>query len=109
MAVSEPFLRGIERLIEGAGKYRVATMCSEEDPHNCHRHLLVARVLAERGMEVKHLRGDGSVLLEKDINRSEEPSGAHQTELEFVVRDEESWKSARSVSPGRRPSSSSEH
>jgi uncharacterized protein (DUF488 family) len=109
IAVSEPFLRGIDRLIEGADKYRVAIMCSEEDPRNCHRHLLVARVLTGRSVEVRHIRGDGSVEPEKDLNRSEEPGGTHQTELEFGVRDEESWKSTRSVSPRRRPSSSPEH
>ena len=104
LAVSELFLHGIERLIEGVGKYRVAVMCSEEDPHNCHRHLLVARVLADRGVKVRHIRGDGSVLLEEDLRRSEKPEGTRQMELEFVVRDEESWKSTQSVSPRRRPS-----
>ena len=35
----------------GIRQYRVALMCSEEDPAECHRNLLVSRVLAERGLE----------------------------------------------------------
>ena len=45
VAGSSHFLQGIERLEKGMAQYRVAIMCSEEDPTDCHRHLLVARVL----------------------------------------------------------------
>ena len=61
VARSPLFLEGFTRLLKGREKYRLALMCSEEDPAGCHRHLLVSRVLAEHGVEVGHIRGDGSV------------------------------------------------
>ena len=36
-------------------------MCSEEDPRRCHRHHLIARSLLELGIEVGHIRRDGTV------------------------------------------------
>lgn len=60
-AQSPEFLAGIERVERGAAQYRIALMCAEEDPGNCHRKLLVGRVLIERGMELLHIRGKGRV------------------------------------------------
>ena len=34
-------------------------MCAEKEPLECHRTLLVAKALAERGMEVQHIHADG--------------------------------------------------
>src|SRR5690606_30803944 len=51
------FLEGLDRLLRGAERFRVAMLCSEEDPSNCHRRLLVTRVLTERGVPVSHIRG----------------------------------------------------
>ena len=93
------FLVGIERLERGRGQYRVAVMCSEEDPAGCHRHLLIGRVLAERGGAVAHLRGDGRVQAADEL---ESPQMAL-----FADVEESAWKSIRSVSPrGPRPTSS---
>lgn len=61
VAQSPLFLEGIKRLEDGISRYRIALMCSEEDPAGCHRHLLVGRVLADRGVTVHHIRGDGRV------------------------------------------------
>jgi uncharacterized protein (DUF488 family) len=43
-------------------------MCSEEDPARCHRRLLVTRALTGRGVEVRHIRGNGSVVTEAELN-----------------------------------------
>jgi uncharacterized protein (DUF488 family) len=53
------FQRGIERVLAGAETYRIALLCAEEDPTECHRRVWVTRALRERGAEVLHLRGDG--------------------------------------------------
>ena len=45
---------------EGVWHRRVAVLCAEEAPDECHRHLLIARVLVSRGAEVAHLRHDGT-------------------------------------------------
>jgi|SRR5579875_1152181 len=67
VASTERFLSGLERLMDGAERYRVAVMCAEENPARCHRRLLVARALVERGVTVRHIRGDGSVIGEEDL------------------------------------------
>ncbi len=61
MAKTEAFAKGLERVIEGAKKYKVALMCSEHNPLDCHRCLLVGRVLKERGVVVKHILSNGNV------------------------------------------------
>ena len=67
VAETERFQGGLERLLTGADAYRVAIMCSEEDPGRCHRRLLVTRALTGRGAEVRHIRGNGSVVTEAEL------------------------------------------
>jgi uncharacterized protein (DUF488 family) len=55
------YQRGIAVLIELANKKKVAIMCSEEDPHKCHRHHLIAQSLLKESMSVFHIRGDGTL------------------------------------------------
>ncbi|PIU55071.1 MAG: hypothetical protein COS88_05665 [Chloroflexi bacterium CG07_land_8_20_14_0_80_51_10] len=52
------YQKGIAALIELANEKRVAIMCSEEDPHKCHRHHLIAQSLLKAGLVVFHIRGD---------------------------------------------------
>lgn len=59
LARSELFKQGIERVIKGAGEHRIALMCAEKEPLECHRTLLVARALDEQGVEVVHILSDG--------------------------------------------------
>ncbi len=54
------FQQGLERLTRAQEKYRVAMLCAEEDPLDCHRGLMIAPAMAERGLPPIHLRGDGS-------------------------------------------------
>jgi hypothetical protein len=43
------------------GRHRLCLLCAEREPLDCHRCLLVARALAERGLVAGHLRQDGSI------------------------------------------------
>lgn len=61
MARSESFRSGIERIIEGAKTHRIALMCAERDPLDCHRFLLVGRHLASRSLPVAHILASGDV------------------------------------------------
>lgn len=61
LAESEPFKQGIARLIQELPRSRVALMCGEENPTMCHRRLLVGRALAAQGITVYHIRGDGRI------------------------------------------------
>jgi uncharacterized protein (DUF488 family) len=103
MAESPTFLAGIERLERELADRRAAVMCSEEDPAICHRHLLVARILTRRGINVLHIRGDGRLESEAQVAPQEKQG------LLFADLEQQSWKSLRSVSPKLQPPSSSEN
>jgi uncharacterized protein (DUF488 family) len=94
---SADFLEGVARLERGAADYRVALMCSEEDPAHCHRRLLIGRVLMERGAELLHIRGTGELQTEVDVAAE---SGKAITETQpalFAELDEARWRSTASV------------
>jgi len=98
-----PFFRaGLDRLKTGLQRgYRIAIMCSEEDPSECHRCLLVTRVLSEEGVECQHIRGDGSLQSEQQVRDS---MGDSQNQLVlFGEMENDSWKSIRSVLPKVQP------
>ena len=61
MAVTPDFHAGIARMAEAAEQSRVAAMCSEADPLDCHRCLLVARALVGAGVEIAHILASGEV------------------------------------------------
>lgn len=61
VAATGSFQQGLDRVIDGAGRHRVALMCAEREPLDCHRFLLVSRHLALRGTRINHILGDGSI------------------------------------------------
>jgi uncharacterized protein (DUF488 family) len=70
MAQAPEFSKGLDRVIEGAKKYRIALMCSERDPLDCHRCLLVGRALAQRGVRVNHILDDGRIVSHSQIEEA---------------------------------------
>ena len=103
MAQAPFFLRGLDKLVEEGALYRTAMMCSEEDPMGCHRHLLIARVLATQGVPVLHIRSDDREQTEDDLKPAPTLWDAEVSRAE----EEAAWKSIRSVSRRRPPSNSS--
>jgi uncharacterized protein (DUF488 family) len=67
MAATDAFSEGLQRLINGAKNHRIAMMCSEHDPLDCHRCLLVSRRLAERGLKVGHILPQGQIMSHEQI------------------------------------------
>jgi uncharacterized protein (DUF488 family) len=59
LAKTDLFCSGIDRLREGMKKYRIALMCAEKEPLDCHRTVLVSRHLEEMGLPVRHILADG--------------------------------------------------
>jgi len=55
------FAEGIGRVVQGMQRHRIALMCAEKDPLDCHRALLVARKLFESGVPVSHIHADGAL------------------------------------------------
>jgi uncharacterized protein (DUF488 family) len=99
VAEQDWFKQAILRLERGAQEYRVAIMCSEENPTHCHRRLLVSKVLLEHGLTVGHVRGSGEVEIESGPLRLAEGT---------LFEDEENlWRSSLSVSRGPRQRTSS--
>lgn len=66
LAATAEFQHGVQRLLTGAASYRVALMCAEREPLECHRTVLIARELERRGASVAHIRGDGSLEAHRD-------------------------------------------
>lgn len=108
VAASGFFAGGIKQLETLVQDHRVAVMCSEEDPTACHRHLLIGRVLFDRGIMVYHIRGDGSVQSEQDLTVVAPGSDGDNPQLAlFTVPEERAWKSTQSVLRRRRRPNSS--
>ena len=59
LAQEPVFAEGIGRVLQGIERYRIALVCAEKDPLDCHRALLVARRLFESGVPVSHILADG--------------------------------------------------
>jgi len=69
MAATPEFRAGIDRVVAGMDRFRIALMCAERDPLDCHRCLLVAPALADRGLRVGHILADGSIVAHAEIEQ----------------------------------------
>jgi len=108
LAESPDFRRGIDRLLNGVAAYRVALMCGEEDPTECHRRLLIGRVLGSRGVNVMHIRGDGRVQSEAEVTAEEKFQKTKGQLTLFDMEETGEWKSTQSVLPKKTPPNSSQ-
>jgi uncharacterized protein (DUF488 family) len=61
LARTESFREGLGRVRRGMQKYRVALMCAEGEPLDCHRTILISRYLRELDIPVKHILKNGCV------------------------------------------------
>jgi uncharacterized protein (DUF488 family) len=67
-AKSEPFLKGFARIDESVKSGdSVMLMCAEKDPAQCHRAVMISKVFANNGYDVKHLLQDGTIKSQSDI------------------------------------------
>lgn len=88
LASTESFRAGIDRLMHGTDVETVAILCTEKDPLDCHRTLLVARALIGRGLAVDHILADGSLESYDDsMQRLLAKTGQPQPDL-FTTVDE---------------------
>jgi len=62
LAESESFQHGLKRLLNGVKQnLRIAAMCAEKEPLECHRAILVARHLAAAGVNIEHIDATGQL------------------------------------------------
>ncbi len=59
LAQTPLFQAGLDRIASGVEEYNLALMCSEKDPLECHRTILVARHLVKQGLVITHILADG--------------------------------------------------
>jgi uncharacterized protein (DUF488 family) len=87
------FRDAIESLLQDAAQSRVALLCSEEDPAHCHRRLLISRVLLTAGATISHIRGDGRLETDAEV---EAASGKRLIEPQpplFTELEDRTWRS----------------
>ena len=61
LATTALFQEGIDRVLRGLKDFRVALMCAEKEPLDCHRTILVSDVLSKRGVTVNHILATGEI------------------------------------------------
>ena len=69
VAESEHFNAGMNNVILGLKEgNRIAIMCLEKDPIDCHRAIMVARAFDKNGVSVGHILADGSMQTQKELD-----------------------------------------
>ena len=66
LAQTPAYGEGIEFITDNAVDRGVALMCSEKEPLDCHRSLMIGQTLAARGIAVAHIHADGSLESQED-------------------------------------------
>ncbi len=64
-----PFHEGIQRLLMGMKRFRIALVCAEKDPLDCHRAILVCRSLRPYGLIMQHILADGTLEKHEDTEK----------------------------------------
>ena len=82
------FKKGLERIISGSARHRIALLCTEKDPLSCHRSALISREFEALGMNVSHILEDGSLeTQDESMNRLLKQFGLDEGDL-FRSREE---------------------
>ncbi|MDD5063634.1 MAG: DUF488 domain-containing protein [Phycisphaerae bacterium] len=101
VAEREEFKRGIEHLLADIPKHRIALMCAEKDPLQCHRSILVSRNLKKHNVQIKHILADGSIEEHSEAERrlvgmlKIEPALFESTETVEKAYDQQAEKMCR--------------
>lgn len=63
------FRKAFANVMKGAGQgYRIAFMCTEKDPVECHRAILVTNAFYKAGYSIEHIMPDSTIQTQEDIN-----------------------------------------
>jgi uncharacterized protein (DUF488 family) len=113
IAQTSLFGNGLQRVQEGMKNYRLALMCSEKEPLECHRAILVARHLIPLGINVQHIHADGTLeshaealnRLDQMLNLLEDDRFCSREELLYRHQEERiAYDSGSAVDEVRAPS-----
>ena len=69
--IYQPFVMRVDNLILGLKKgNNIALMCTEKNPIDCHRAILIARAFELKNIEVKHILEDASCITQNQLNEN---------------------------------------
>ena len=69
MRSSELFKKGLDNVMKGLDEgNNIVLMCTEKDPMDCHRAIMVSRGFALKGIEVNHILPDGKLQSQKELD-----------------------------------------
>lgn len=69
VADNDKFNRGIDNVISGLHRgHRIALMCTEKDPIDCHRAILVSRAFESREIIANHILSNGKLQTQIELN-----------------------------------------
>ena len=67
LAQTDGFKSGLERIKQGSVNYRLALICAEKEPLECHRSILVGRAVEEQlTLSVTHIHANGTLETHSD-------------------------------------------
>lgn len=61
IAVTDTFQKGIQKVIQGLNRHRIALVCAEKDPLTCHRAILVCQHLRTFDIQINHILNNGDL------------------------------------------------
>ena len=67
IAESDAFKSGIKRVITGIDKYNISLLCSEKEPINCHRTILIGRYLQKLNLELNHIIDEQTIESQSEV------------------------------------------
>ena len=102
------YREGIDRVMEAARDERIALMCAEREPLDCHRTLLVGRTLAGRGVAVTHILADGALephddTIDRLLDSAKLPRGDLLHSKEELIEQALALKEGRIAYKGKTP------
>ncbi|HXC35894.1 MAG TPA: DUF488 domain-containing protein [Candidatus Acidoferrales bacterium] len=87
IARTPAFSAGLDRVRKGGVRFRLALMCAEKDPLECHRTILVCRELRS-DLEIRHILDDGTLGNHTDAESRLLAEEKVPTEDFFISREE---------------------
>jgi uncharacterized protein (DUF488 family) len=69
IAGRKEFKNALQRFVSGIGQGHVALMCTEKEPLECHRTILICRNLKEYNLSIEHILEDGRIEDHHDSER----------------------------------------
>jgi len=61
IASTDNFKVGLNRVVKGTQKHKIALMCAEKDPLTCHRAVLICQHLKLFYLDINHIHFDGNL------------------------------------------------